>query len=336
MKSLPLLISIPSKEDSLVILSRELDFSDEEKTLARSLLDKGLPPLVKLSVLPYLFGISAQLIGYMGRYPHKFYRSFTIKKANGSERQISSPRRFLKIVQTWIYTHVCANQPLEACVTGFVTGKSIFTNGSIHANNGNLMVIDISKFFPSVKIQQVNTFFLSLSFPKEVAYQLSSLTCLNSCLPQGAPTSPALANLVFKPIDLELLQLSSEWGCKYSRYADDMAFSGKRVFTKADIIRVATILGRYGFTVNNNKSRIIGRGGKQVVSGLVVNQCVLPSREIRRRWRAIFHNASSNPKDFTDRVTSLFGIASFTNQYSPKTYEEYRKKALYVEESKRQ
>jgi retron-type reverse transcriptase len=266
----------------------------------------------------------------MQKFPGKFYRSFTIQKSGGGERLINAPRRFLKTIQTWIYANICAKQVLDDCVTGFIIGKSIFDNGRVHANNGNLMVVDISDFFPSVKFPQVSSIFKALAFPKSVAHQLAALCCLDGCLPQGSPTSPSLSNLVFKPTDSELTKLTKEWGCTYTRYADDMAFSGDKVFSREDIYQVGEILRKFGFSVNEKKSRIIGRGGRQIVAGLVVNQSALPPRVIRRRWRATFHNATIHPKKFSNRVTNLFGIASFVKQYSPATHQNYRAITLNV------
>lgn len=323
--SLPLLVSLPDEEESLTVIARELDFDEEDFALAKALFAKNLPPLAKPTVLPFLFGVSHGLIGFMEKFPERFYRTFTVRKHGGGSREIRAPRRLLKTIQRWIYAHICLKGSLEDSVAGFVKGKSIFDNAMVHAKNRNLMVVDISDFFPSIKFTQVEAVFKGFGFPDRVDHQLTALCCLDECLPQGAPTSPALANLVLRPVDLELSRLSKEWGCDYTRYADDLAFSGSRFFTETDKSQVGEILRGFGFSVNMRKSRIIGSGGRQIIAGLVVNQCALPPRATRRYWRAVFHRAFWHPTEFVNRVYSLSGIIAFINQFSPATAQKYRR-----------
>jgi RNA-directed DNA polymerase len=330
MSSLPLLVSLPDVEESLGIIADELEFTPDEQELAKSLLEKKLPPLVKPNCLPFLFAISHQLIGLMEKSPHLFYRSFVVRKKSGGYREIEAPRRFLKTIQQWIYEYICSKANLSNNVKGFVRGQSIFDNARVHAKNRNLMVLDISDFFPSVTFAQVENVFKDFGYPTRVQHQLAALCCLNGHLPQGAPTSPSLANLVFKQVDEELSKLAKEWKCDYTRYADDLAFSGNKVFSKPDIADVEKILGGFGFSLNQQKSRIIGQGGQQIVAGLIVNNNALPPRVNRRRWRATFHRANRYPKEFVDKVNSLFGIASFVNQFSSETSAKYREIANTV------
>lgn len=321
--SLPLLISLEKAKYPLKILAEELNFNREERTLAKLLWNKGLPPLVTPAVLPYLLGISHQLIGYMEVYTYSFYRPFTIRKKSGGYREIVAPRRVLKTIQRWIYANICLKGDVHDNAFGFVRGKSIFDNGKVHAKNKNLMVVDISDFFQSIKFDQVESVFKDFGFPFRVAHQLTALCCLNGCLPQGAPTSPALANLVFKPIDSQLTELSRVWGCDYTRYADDLAFSGSKVFSEKDEARVAKIIKQLGLSINERKSRIVGQGGRQIVAGLVVNHCVLPPRAARRRWRAMFHRAYRYPREFIDKAQTLTGITAFVSQFSPEIASRY-------------
>lgn len=332
MSQLSLLISLPDTEESLDLLAAALDFTEEELALAKSLLIRGLPPLVKPQCLPYLFGISHQLIGLMEKFPERFYRSFDLRKSGGGFRHIQAPRRFLKTIQRWILNYICSQGDLSENVFGFVKGRSIFDNAKVHAKNRNLMVIDVSDFFPSITFSQVEAVFKSFGFPNRVAHQLSALCCLGEYLPQGAPTSPAIANLVFKPVDDRLTKLATNWGCNYSRYADDLAFSGPELFSNAQKSAVEEVLTSFGFSINKKKSRIIGQGGRQVVSGLVVNSNVLPLRTIRRCWKATFHRASKHPEEFVGQVARLLGIASFVNQFSQETSTKYKGIAKRVSE----
>jgi hypothetical protein len=129
---------------------------------------------------------------------------------------------------------------------------------------------------------------------------------------------------VFLPADEELARLANGWACEYTRYADDLAFSGSRHFTNGDMLEVGGVLERHGFIANTSKSRIVGAGARQIVTGLVVNVRPQPPRWKRHLWRAMFHRASKHPNEFSDRKEFLTGIAAFVNQFNPKLAEEYR------------
>ena len=175
-----------------------------------------------------------------------------------------------------------------------------------------------------MKFSAILKLFESFGFPSEVSKQLGALCSLNGRLPQGAPTSPAISNLAFRPVDLELVKLARGWKCVYTRYADDLAFSGSRHFTKEDIRKVQRLIASHGFSLNRSKSRIIGSGGRQVVAGVVVNTCAQPPRVKRRVWRALFHRASKHPHEFCERQAYLQGVAALVNQYDGKLAAEYR------------
>jgi len=324
MSHLPLLVSFPDDAHSIDLLATELEWDDGNSALARRLWESRLPPLVDTACLPYLFGVSAKLISAMGLFPKRYYRLFQRPKKGGGTRQIESPRRFLKVIQWWINDHILSRQQMPAYVVGFVKGKSIFDNGEQHARGKNLMVVDIADFFPSVPMTKVIQLFQSLNFPEPVSHQLARLCCLEERLPQGAPTSPAIANLVFLPADEELARLANGWACEYTRYADDLAFSGSRRFSKEDLAEVGEVLRRYGFSVSESKARIVGARARQILTGLVVNVKPQPPRWKRRLWRAMFHRASKHPHEFSDRAQRLAGIAAFVNQFNPKLAEEYR------------
>jgi len=319
MQPLPLLVSHPETPLSIRSISADLQLSPQETRLAIKLFKQGLPPLVNRSCLPYLFGLSDRLIAAMEKWPVRYYRVYTIEKAKAGNRRIEAPRRFLKLIQTWINAHICNHLSFPSCVKGFVKGQSIFTNALVHVRGRNLMVVDIRDFFPSIPLERVVKAFATFRFPPDVCRQLARLCCLQNRLPQGAPTSPALANCVFRGADLALRELAKTWGCRYTRYADDLAFSGRRIFSLEDMGRVQGIVQESGFSINSSKSRTIGQGGRQMVAGLVVNKKPQPPRLKRRRWRALFHQASLHPEQYIDQAARLSGIASFIRQYSPQT-----------------
>ena len=254
----------------------------------------------------------------MSTNPKRYYRTYRITKKAGGYRRIEAPRRFIKLIQRWIYIYILSTRELPETVTGFARGKNIFSNAQPHIPNKNLMVVDIKDFFPSIDYQDVYRTFKSFGFPTKVNALLSRLCTLYRRLPQGAPTSPALANLVFHPVDLALQELANSWDCAYSRYADDIALSGNAPFSKKHTKAVSDTLKDWGFRTNHRKTRIIGGGGKQILTGLVVNTSGLPPRQKRRRWRAMFHQASVEPSKFLGKSQTLTGISAFVNEYDGK------------------
>ncbi|MCH7697888.1 MAG: RNA-directed DNA polymerase [Chloroflexi bacterium] len=331
MKSLPLLVSLPTTVLALHLLARELGWTEDQREQARAFYQRGMPPLVDTHTLPFLFGVSPRLIADMRRNPRGYYRRFRIRKKAGGQRSILAPRRFIKVIQTWILRHVLEHADIHECATGFRKDTNIFDNAAPHVGNSNLLVVDIKDFFGSVDQSSVSDSFRTLTnaldapltYPRDVAEQLADLCTVDGSLPQGAPGSPVLANISMRGADQELASLAESWGCGYTRYADDLAFSGPLTFSEEHVAGVVAILARHGFEQNSRKTRIIGMGGRQVIAGVVVNAVAQPPRWKRRRWRAMFHRAATDPTRVVAKEAYLQGVASFVNQYSPSLATEY-------------
>src|SRR5262249_40855931 len=140
--------------------------------------------------------------------PHLYYRSFSISKRAGGRRQIDAPRVFVKTIQKWILRNVLYTRQLPPFVTGFVPGRSILTGAHLHVGKKYLMKVDIKDFFGSVTAEMVLTVFKSFGYPEKVSRLLTHICTFRNSLPQGAPTSPYLANIVFLPCDSQLRQSS--------------------------------------------------------------------------------------------------------------------------------
>lgn len=327
MYRLPFAISLDKTTDLLKTIESEFRLDNREVILAEKLLESRLPPLVRPKILSYLFGISYSLLLSMSRWPEHYYRVYKIPKAGRGYRQIEAPRRFLKLIQRWIYDYMLSNISIPSPVHGFIPKRDIFTNARPHLPSKNLMVLDIKDFFPSIKQKQIRHIFKELGFPVKVTNRLTGLCTLEGRLPQGAPTSPALANIIFSPFDIEIINVAKEWDCEYTRYADDLIFSGNMKFTKKDMLRIVKLIEEAGFHINAKKSRIIGSGGRQIVAGLVVNEKGLPPRNKRMKWRATFHQASLNPEKYRGDGLKLMGIAAFVNRYDPTLSKKYKQVA---------
>lgn len=251
----------------------------------------------------------------MARNPTRYYRSFAIPKRTGGERTILAPRSFLKAVQYYVLRFILQNQPVSSFATGFVRGKGIVHNARLHAGFPFLLNVDLRDFFGTVTVNQVREEFLKIGFPIATAEALALLCTYGGSLPQGAPTSPALSNLVFSQVDQEISALSSSRRLTYSRYADDLTFSGLRPIPRQFVADLDRLLVTQGFALNTQKTRFAGPSQARYVTGLVVNVHPQVDRQTRRTLRAIFHQAQKEPRRFTDRASELLGWASYVQSF---------------------
>lgn len=217
------------------------------------------------------------------------YTEYKIRKKRGGSRTIHAPHPFLKWRQKWILTNVL--EPMAICLSdsvhGFVKRRSIKTNAEPHANKNWLINIDISAFFDSITYEQVRELFIGVGYSDEVANYMSLLcTRYNKyskhrTLPQGAPTSPMLANLIVKAMDSELGDLAGSHGSIYTRYADDITISGNQKIIPIRVRDVSVILHKYGFKINKSKTRIRHKGNRMEVTGLTVSNGVHVPKQYR-------------------------------------------------------
>jgi RNA-directed DNA polymerase len=216
-----------------------------------------------------------------------FYRTFQIPKKRGGERQIDAPYPSLKMVQNWIYNEILKKFRSHFAVNSFVAQKSIINNAKIHVNQPNILKIDIQDFFPSINFSTVFYLFYNFGYTRKVSFYLAKLCTLNDSIPQGAPTSPCISNLIFRDIDWQLYKLAKKSNLKYSRYADDICFSGiisKEL--KINIIRsIKKILIKRGFKVNNTKTAFLHKNQRQIVTGIIVNEKLSVKKEYERKIR---------------------------------------------------
>lgn len=218
------------------------------------------------------------------------YHIFTIKKSSGADREIQAPNRKLKAVQRNILDTVLHHVPLNKHAEGFRKKRSIITNAVHHVNNRVLVKLDIQDFFPTINYKRVKGMYLQLGYPRQVATLLSGLATHQGILPTGAPTSPAIANIISRKLDKRFVNLGRKTGFSYSRYADDMTISGndERIVKMIPFFR--EIIRDEGFVVNERKIRIMRCGRRQTVTGVVVNQKPNIARQEIKKLRAVLHN----------------------------------------------
>jgi RNA-directed DNA polymerase len=301
-------------------------------------LHAGLPALESPLGLAQAMGITLPELRFLcfhrevARTTH--YRRFMLPKKTGGQRTISAPMPRLKRAQYWVLDNLLAKVPCHAAAHGFMPGRSIVTNAAPHCGKPVVINLDLKDFFPSVTYPRIKGVFQGLGYDERLASVLALLCSENACdelevdgerffvggkgrdrvLPQGAPTSPMLTNILCRKLDRRLQGLAAKLGFTYTRYADDLTLSASASTTGAALVgrllrQVHHVLQDEGFTPHPGKQRVMRAGSRQEVTGVVVNQKPSVPRRERRNLRAALHNAQRN------------GLAAATWQGQPATRE---------------
>jgi RNA-directed DNA polymerase len=282
---------------------------------------------------------------------HYHYRVLT--KRSGRIRLIEAPKPRLKKLQRQILALILSKIPPHSAAQGFLKGRSIKTFAVPHVGQRVILRMDLTDFFPSISGARIQTVFRTMGYPESVADLLGGI-CTNAAprdvwikpafdtdviqlrdartlytrphLPQGAPTSPALANLCAYRVDCRLAGLAKSAGAEYTRYADDLAFSGGEAFercVKRFATHVAAILHEEGFSVHHRKTRIMRQGVRQHLAGLVANQRVNVLRADFDRLKATLTNCvrlgpeSQNRDAHSSFRSHLEGRVGFVEMINP-------------------
>jgi RNA-directed DNA polymerase len=232
----------------------------------------GLPHVVDINSIARLTHLSEGLIFRLVMYPDRYYRKYPIKKKSGGARIISQPSREMKALQAWILRNILDRLAVSPACKGFEISKSQADNARPHIGANYLATLDIENFFPSVSVGRVYHIFHRLGYSKQAAAILAAICTTVESLPQGAPTSPKLANLACWQLDKRLLGYVGKRGITYTRYADDLSFSAfsyKPVTDSLGFIR--SIIRSEGFQINDAKTRFSGPSRRRSVTGLVLH-----------------------------------------------------------------
>jgi len=277
------------------------------------------------------------------RLTHYHYR--LLAKKSGKLRLIEAPKPRLKQIQRQMLSEILDKIPVHAAAHGFVKGRSIKTFATPHIGQSVVVRMDLQDFFPSFAARRIQAFFRTVGYPESVADLLGGLATnaarfnagqdaeidpsqlkaaralyARPHLPQGAPTSPALANLCAYRLDCRLSALAQKAGATYTRYADDLAFSGDGDFKKRAerfTTYAAAIALEEGFQVNHHKTRIMSQGVRQHLAGLVTNERLNVGRAEVDRLKAILTNcvrqgaAQQNREGHADFRAHLAGRVGF-------------------------
>lgn len=226
---------------------------------------------------------------------HQFdalYQTHEIPKKSGGKRLITAPEARLKRLQKKILRKGFELMDVHDCAHGFRQGRSILTNAEAHVGKQCVVNVDISSFFPSTSYQsilKVCTLLFDGGLTPHARYLLADICSYAGGLPMGAPTSPAIANLVMHSADQSIAKACLKNGIHYTRYADDLTFSGND-HPAAVLPFVEKVIKQLGYELDPKKTNIFRRGRRQMVTGLVVNDKPNLPRRIRKQIRAAVHH----------------------------------------------
>ena len=268
--------------------------------------------------------------------PDRRLRHYTYRwqpRAGAPPRPIARPKRRLKEIQRWILHEILDHIPAHDAAHGFVRGRSVRSHAALHVGHATVVRMDLEDFFASVPASRVFGIFRTAGFPEAVAHALTAL-CVTVVprvewdtvrppedpsllqrhfrlgrrlatphLPQGAPTSPALASLAAHGLDRRLARLGPALGARYSRYADDLTFSGSADVPVGTLTRVVAEVARdEGFHMARGKRSVRRHNERQLVCGVVVNRRPNVPRDEYDRLKAILHDAARNGPAYANRA----------------------------------
>lgn len=272
------------------------------------------------------------------------YRRFFMQKKSGGLRLISAPMPQLKSVQTWVLENILSKVTLHDAAHGFVSGRSICTNARPHVGADAVVNMDLKDFFPTIDYARVKGMYRSLGYSEKIATVLA-LICTEPdvdeteldgeiyylqtgkrCLPQGAPTSPAVTNIICRGLDARMQGIANKLDLRYTRYADDLTFSGGAALT-ANLMKLLwrsrAVITDEGFTLHPDKLRILRKGARHEVTGVVVNEKLNADRATQKRFRALLYQIEKDGPEgkqwnnAPDLFAAIHGYASFLNMVNP-------------------
>ena len=286
------------------------------------------------------------------------YETFAIPKKSGGKRYISAPLPQLKSLQNWILRNILERMPIHEAAHGFIEGRSIVTNAAVHTNSQFVLSMDLKDFFPTLTFRRVKGIFRAMGYLEGIA-TIFALICTESprqpiclkddqtgekkwvhvavgprCLPQGSPASPMLTNLASMRLDRRLTGFACKHGLRYTRYADDLTFSAPMGtdHKKEWLENVVTdIVQGEGFQVHPEKTKMMGTGNRQEVTGLVVNDTIVPRvpKTVKEKLRAAIHNQEQGKAFYEDESLDTFlGYASFIYSAQPTIGQKYLDRTL--------
>lgn len=296
----------------------------------------GVPVIFDLEHLRRLIGIEKKYF-YKVFYRLKYqYREITIPKKKPNQfRTLSVPSRNLKLIQRWILDNILYCIECDDVVTGFIPLKSVTDNAMPHIGKKYIYKFDLKDFFPSITRKRVYYLFKKLGYSSDLSNALATLCSFKDCLPQGAPTSPYIANILCSRLDSRINSFCKKNNFTYTRYADDITISGdeklvhyKHLFRK--------IINDSGFVFNDDKARLLRSGQRKLITGIVVNEkMTVPRSYVRDFKKELYYINRFGLKNHIDHcglpispsayLKELIGKVNFIYMVDSELGEELRK-----------
>ena len=317
-----------------------------------NLLQKGLPVIFSLKHFSGIIGIDLLELKQIIMNTDGFYAYFLIKKKNGGKRRIVAPYQNLKRIQKWILHEILDKVVVHPQSKGFSKGTNTLQNARPHIGKKFIRKFDLKDFFESITIERVYGIFQELGYSPAVSHDLASFCCLklsderydrmsnyqrnwfgdlhdrtSAVLAQGAPTSPALANIVCRHLDGRLFKYAMVNDSQYTRYADDLTFSSDDISKLPNISFIRKLLKGEQLYLNDSKTGTFGRESRQMVTGVLIDgdKARVPQKFKRQIYRHLHFCQKFGTKSHFDNVMPgyaharqwLYGKIMYVNAIEP-------------------
>jgi len=290
----------------------------------------GLPEIFSLEDFSFRTHLSKQTIHNLSVNSEYYYQTYYIKKKSGRLRLIAQPSKQLKGLQAWIQENILRRLRVSDQCKGFEKGMSIVDNARPHVGANVVVNLDIAGFFESIPKARIYGIFRSIGYNSLISTVLTNVCCFRNGLPQGGPCSPKLANLASWRLDVRLQGFVGKRGITYTRYADDLTFSGLHPTKVCKVIpTVRKIMKSEGFSLNEDKSRVSGTTRAKTVTGLVLNdESFGIGKKKYKTLRVKLHKLSLTPKGREGKA--LFHITGWLAYVKSVDNRRYQKARQFI------
>lgn len=281
----------------------------------------GLPVITTIDDFSEITHISKYTIFQLSFHSDKYYKTYSIPKKSGELRTISQPSKKLKGLQSWILVNILNELKVSSSCKGFEKGSSTADNAKPHKGANTILTLDLKDFFPTVKRNQVYSIFKAVGYNKIISTILTNICTFEGALPQGSPCSPKLANLSAWSLDVRIQGYVGKRGISYTRYADDLSFSGLSPAKVVKIIRmIKVIIENENFVVNPSKTRVAGAARAKRVTGLIIsNDTFGIGKQKYKDLRAKIHHLTLPEEQNNEKlVYEVGGWLSYLNSVDKK------------------
>ena len=329
-------------------LNRPEEFVEELEKYIGKLKEMDLPIILSPQHWALKMGMEYDELAKILESRESHYDQYKIRKKNGGFRPIQSPKPNLFKIQFWLKRFILDKISFPEYLTSYQKRTSVIDNARFHVGKELVIKFDLSHFFEDITQNRVLGLFRRLGYNTAVAVDMAKACCVPispqdltrynvlefACLPQGSPSSPALSNLAGFKLDMRLAAYAESKNFAYSRYADDLTFSGDlRDKIKKSVVEA--IVNEEGFALNPDKTHYIQRSNKQVVTGIVVNEGLSLSKKYRKSihthlYYAVkygpYNQLSKNKIHYSNYREWLLGHILYIRQLHPNEAEVMKKK----------